>query len=117
MADPSFGRSDKRRYPRIVPRRTRAGPTLAGPTLAGPILAGRAPALPARRRRVVGVAGIDPAFAGRRLFQLPERRLGLQPVDQEGATVECGLAVRRRGRDEHDRVARLPPRSEEHPTD
>src|SRR5205085_3737775 len=42
----------------------------------------RVPALP---RGVVLGAGVDPAFAGGSLLALPERRFGLQPVDQEMA--------------------------------
>src|SRR5712671_5360852 len=49
---------------------------------------------------IVFGAGCDPAFAGRGFLALPERRLGLQPVDQEMAGGECGLAVRRGGGDE-----------------
>ena len=43
------------------------------------------PGVPALPRRVVLGAGFDPAFAGRGLLALPERRFGLQPVDQEMA--------------------------------
>jgi hypothetical protein len=50
----------------------------------------RVPALP---RSIVRGAGFDPAFAGRGLLALPERRFGLQPVDQEMAGGECRLAV------------------------
>src|SRR5438132_4817041 len=66
----------------------------------------RVPALP---RSIVFGAGCDPAFAGRGLLALPERRFGLQPVDQEMAGGEGGLAVRRGGGDEHDAVAGLQP--------
>src|SRR3546814_5890167 len=74
---------------------------------------------PACRGLVVAVAGVDPlgAFAG--LFELPERRLGLQPVHEECAGLEGGLAVRRSGGDHDDPVAGLEAavavdRSEEH---
>src|SRR6266852_4064261 len=66
----------------------------------------RVPALPCS---IVFGAGCDPAFAGRGFLALPERRLGLQPVDQEMAGGECGLAVRRGGGDEHDAVAGFEP--------
>src|SRR5258708_4034516 len=51
---------------------------------------GRSPGLhslgvPALPRSVVRCAGFDPAFAGGGLLALPERRFGLQPVDQEMA--------------------------------
>ncbi len=35
----------------------------------------------------------DPLFAGGSLFELPERRLGLEPVDEELAGFEGGFAV------------------------
>src|ERR1700730_10594488 len=66
----------------------------------------RVPALP---RRVVLGAGSNPAFAGRGLLALPERRFGLEPVDQEMAGGECGLAMRRRGGGEHNSVAGFEP--------
>src|SRR5579875_1271512 len=44
--------------------------------------------LPALRRGVVLGAGLDPALSRRRLFALPERRLGLQPVDPKMAGFE-----------------------------
>src|SRR6266436_3170582 len=67
---------------------------------------GRAPAL---SRGVVFVAGFDPAFAGRGFLALPERRFGLQPVDQKMASGEGGLAVCGGGGDEHDAVAGFEP--------
>ena len=43
------------------------------------------------------------------LLEFPERRLGLQPVDQEGAGFEGWRPMRRGGRDQHDRLARQHP--------
>ncbi len=60
-------------------------------------------------RRVVFGAGFDPALAVGRLLALPERSVGLQPVDQEMAGGERGLAVRRGGGDEDDAVAGFEP--------
>ena len=40
---------------------------------------------------------------------LPERRLGLQPVDQEGGGIQCRLAMRRGGQHQHDVLARGQP--------
>src|SRR5438132_74503 len=62
-------------------------------------VAGRRPDLhsfgvPAFLRSVVFGAGCDPAFAGRGFLALPERRFGLQPVDQEMAGGERCLTVR-----------------------
>src|ERR1700737_5094515 len=65
--------------------------------------------VPAFLRSVVLGAGCDPAFAGWGFLALPERRFGLQPVDQEMAGGEGGLAVRRGGGDEHDAVAGFQP--------
>src|SRR3984893_13924595 len=64
---------------------------------------------PAFLRSIVLGAGLDPALAGRGFLALPERRFGLQPVDQEMAGGECGLAVRRGGGDKYDAVAGLQP--------
>ena len=63
-----------------------------------------APQPPRRPRR-----GRRPSAARVGLLRLPERRLGLQPVDQEAAGVERGVAVRRGDGDQHDAVARLEP--------
>ena len=49
--------------------------------------------VPAFLRSIVLGAGFDPAFAGWGLLALPERRFGLQPVDQEIAGGEGRLAV------------------------
>ena len=51
--------------------------------------------LPARGGGIVAFVSADPFLAGRRLFQLPERCLGLEPVYQEFAGLEGGLAMRR----------------------
>src|SRR5258707_4743490 len=64
---------------------------------------------PARGGLVVVGAGGDPLRAVWRLLELPERRLGLEPVDQEGARVERRLAVRRGGGDQDDALTRLEP--------
>src|SRR5271157_3340307 len=66
-------------------------------------------ALPTPGRGVVFGAGGDPALAVRRCLALPERRVGLQPVDQEMAGGECRFAMRRGGGDQDDAVARLEP--------
>src|SRR6266436_199443 len=66
----------------------------------------RVPALP---RRIVLGTGLDPAFAGRGLLALPERRFGLQPVDQEMAGGKGSLAVCRSGGDKYDAVAGFQP--------
>ena len=60
---------------------------------------------PARQRRVVGHARVDPARALGRGFLLPERRLRLQVVHQELAGLEGLAAVRRSHRHEHDLLA------------
>src|SRR5579883_235740 len=65
--------------------------------------------LPAGRRLVVPGMGADPFFALWRVFQLPERRLGLQPIDQELAGLECRFAVRRADGDQHNTVTGLQP--------
>src|SRR5690348_11091486 len=65
--------------------------------------------LPAGRRLVVSGMCADPFFAFWRVFQLPERRLGLEPVDQELAGLECRFAVRRADRDQHNPVTGLEP--------
>ena len=51
----------------------------------------------------------DPFFALGRLLELPERSLGLEPIDQEFARLERRLAVRRADRHQHDPLARLHP--------
>src|ERR1700738_32386 len=65
--------------------------------------------VPAFLRSIVFGAGFDPAFAGWGFLALPERRFGLQPVDQEMAGGECRLAMRRGGGDEHNAVAGFEP--------
>ncbi len=69
------------------------------------------PILPssASRRRVVLGAAFDPAFAGGGVLAFPERRVGLQPVDEEMAGGERRLAVWRGRRHQHDAVARFEP--------
>src|SRR6266403_4546729 len=57
--------------------------------------------VPAFLRSIVLGAGFDPAFAGRGFLALPERRFGLQPVDQEMAGGEGGLACH--GADDRER--------------
>src|SRR5262249_26304916 len=52
---------------------------------------------------------LHPLCALRRFFQFPEGRLGLEPVDEEGARLECGLAVRRGSGHEHDALPGLEP--------
>src|SRR5262249_54954757 len=64
---------------------------------------------PARLGGVVLGAGLDPALARGCLLALPERRVGLQPIDQKAARRKRRLAVRRRGRDQHDAVAGFEP--------
>src|SRR5690242_7116392 len=58
---------------------------------------------------LVARLGVDPARAFRRLLELPERRLGLEPVDEEMTALERRLAMRRGGGDEHDALARREP--------
>jgi hemoglobin len=72
---------------------------------------------PARERRVVGAARIDPALAVRRRFLLPERRLGLQVIHHEFARRERIAAMRRDGRDHHDLVERQQPADPVHDRD
>src|SRR3954454_17253211 len=48
---------------------------------------------------VVLGTGLDPALAAGRFLALPERRVGLQPIDQEMASGERRLAMRRGGCD------------------
>src|SRR6476620_5647570 len=50
--------------------------------------------LPAGGGLVVLGMRADPFFALRGVLELPERRLGLEPVDQELAGLEGGLTVR-----------------------
>src|SRR5438093_463691 len=77
-------------------------------TIGREVFRGASNFLPALRERRVpplprGVdlgAGCDPAFAGRGLLALPERRFGLQPVDQEVTGGKRGLAVCGGGGDE-----------------
>src|SRR5262249_53869305 len=64
---------------------------------------------PAPHGRVVDIARLDPFGAARRLLELPEGRLGLEPVDEEVAALERRLAMRRGGDDEDDALARLEP--------
>src|SRR5215813_9354692 len=64
---------------------------------------------PARRGRIVALARRDPLLAGPGFLQLPERRLGLEPVDEKRAGLERRLAMRRSGSDEDDALARLQP--------
>src|SRR5690349_10788763 len=63
--------------------------------------------LPLIRSSVVAFLGLDPGRAFGAFFQLPERRLGFEPIDQERAGLERGLAMSRRGGDQHDAVTRL----------
>src|SRR6516162_7820187 len=65
--------------------------------------------LPALSRRAIFGARLHPALAGGGFFALPERRVGLQPIDQEMASGERSFAVRRGGGGEDDAVARLEP--------
>ena len=43
-----------------------------------------------------------------KLLPLPERRLGLEPVDQEGGGIQRRLPVGGRGQHQHDVLARQP---------
>src|SRR5215467_12606823 len=61
--------------------------------------------LPALSRDIVFGARLDPAFAGRGFLAFPERRVGLQPIDQKLTGGERSFAVRRGRRDEHNAVA------------
>src|SRR5262249_15080378 len=49
---------------------------------------------PALRCLVVAFMGADPLVASRGLLELPERRLGLQPIDQEFTGLEGCFAMR-----------------------
>src|SRR4051794_26217716 len=57
---------------------------------------------------VVGMRA-DPFLARRRLLELPERRLGLEPIDQEFAGLEGRLAVWRAHRHQYYAIACLHP--------
>src|SRR5579884_963076 len=63
--------------------------------------------LPARQGVLILVAGVDPAalLAFPQDFLLPERRMALQIIHQEFRGLERRLPMRRRGDDEHDRLA------------
>src|SRR5689334_12147636 len=61
---------------------------------------------PAGGRFIVARTRIDPASALRRLFLLPERRFGLQVIDDEAACVERLSAMGARYRDENDLIRR-----------
>src|SRR5215207_5668749 len=63
--------------------------------------------LPARGGGIVAFVSADPFLTGRRLFQLPERCLGHEPVYQEFAGFEGGLAMRRADRYQHDAITGL----------
>ncbi len=63
----------------------------------------------ARRPRLSASSCLDPVGTPGALFLLPERRAGLQIVHQKFRRRESGLAMRRRGRDQHDIVARNQP--------
>src|SRR5258708_6761665 len=65
--------------------------------------------LPARRGGIVAFVGTDPFLAGRRLLELPERSLGLEPVYQEFAGLEGCFAMRRADGHQHDAVTGLEP--------
>src|SRR5260370_24848811 len=88
-------------------------------TFPRPIITGGGPARPAKlggllrypafRGGSVARLGLDPARALGRLLELPERRLGLEPVDEEMAAGEGRLAMRRGGGDEHDARPGLAP--------
>ena len=69
----------------------------------------KATASPSGRRRHRRCPWPRPSRALRAFLELPEGRLGLEPVDQEVAGLEGRLAVRRGGDDEHDVLARLQP--------
>src|SRR5581483_947520 len=68
-------------------------------------VAGRSGRAPALRRPIVAVTSGDPMGARRCLLQLPEGRLGLQPVDQELTALKSGLPVRGGSRDQYDALA------------
>src|SRR5260370_34127642 len=74
-----------------------------------PGIVGALLAAPAAGRLVVLGAGRDPALALRRLLALPERRVSLQPIDQEMAGGQRRLAMRRSGRHQDDAVAGFKP--------
>src|SRR6202171_6795552 len=63
--------------------------------------------LPTLRCGIVAFMSADPLFAGGSLLELPERRLGFQPVDQEFAGLEGSLAMGRADRHQDDAVAGL----------
>src|SRR5690348_7829609 len=65
--------------------------------------------LPALLCCIVLSARVDPAFAARGFFALPEWRVGLEPIDQELAGGERRLTMRRSGRDEYDAIAGFEP--------
>src|SRR3954454_13265836 len=58
---------------------------------------------------VVLGTGLDPTLTARRVLALPERRVGLQPIDQEMTGRQRGFTMRRGGGDENDAVARFEP--------
>jgi len=62
---------------------------------------------PARLRLIVGGAGIDPAFALRGILLFPERRPGLEVVDNELTGTKRLAPMAAGGQDEHDGVRGL----------
>src|SRR3954470_19981790 len=65
--------------------------------------------LPTLGSNIVAVLGFHPVAAVRCLFQFPEWRAGLQPVDQEMAALEGRLPVGAGGCDQDDPVAGFQP--------
>ena len=71
------------------------------------VLGGRrgVPAPPGRRLLILGL-GLNPGLPSvGEAFFLPERGVGLQPVDQKGGGIQCCLAMWRGGGHQHDVLA------------
>src|ERR1700730_12221748 len=104
---------DPNRYRCWIPRSRSSVSCCLSLAIASSVCIGYAPALralfPAALRFVIFGAPLDPTLALGCFLAFPEWRVGLQPVDQEMAGSERGLAMRRGGRHQHDAVARFQP--------
>src|SRR5690348_6676679 len=87
------GRLCRRKSPTIISGGGRARPVEAA---GGALLL-----YPAFGGDLIARLSVDPACARRRLLELPERRLGLEPIDEEMTALKRRRAMRRRGGDEH----------------
>ncbi len=91
---------------RRIKRRRSGSRRVGGSTAGAPAVGGSTAGAPAVGGSVVAFARVHPILrAVGHFLALPERGLGLEPVHEEGATVECRLAVTGGGDDQHDGLA------------